>query len=170
MVKKITIIACIVIFLAFVCVTIALSGEIDISSCAGKGEVSIDRNLLTEIKIGKYYLEGGTENEYIEVYDDGTLQIFGLDYLQLVIDNLNPDYLTSLTEEEYKEFVDAEQVFVDFWNSRHYYGISDYVKRIFLQDEPIEPGQIGSKSGFGIDYTDENTLIWDDEHIYKYAE
>ncbi|MGN0678093.1 MAG: hypothetical protein ACI4JS_00345 [Oscillospiraceae bacterium] len=127
------------------------------------------KGLLTEIKLGKYYLEGGTENEYIEVYDDGTLQIFGLDYLQMVID-LNSEYVAGLTEDEYQTFVDSEQDLVDFWNGRHYYFCNEYVKLIGIQDEPPEPGQLGSKSGFSLEYTDENTLIWDDEHIYKYAE
>lgn len=125
--------------------------------------------LLTELKTGKYYLENGTDSEYIEVFEDGTLQVFGLDYLKLVSD-LNADWIASLNDEEYKEFVAAEQDLVDFWNSKHYYWLSEYVKSIHLDDELPEPGQLGSKSGLGLIYTDENTLIWDDDHIYKFAE
>lgn len=168
MTKKIITIASILGILALGGGAFTVGGLINTKASAGI-ESKVANGLLTELKVGKYYLEGGTENEYIEVYDDGTLQIFGLDYLQMVID-LNSDYVAGLNKTEYQNFVDDEQDLVDFWNSRHYYGVSDYVKRIFLQDEVPEPGQLGSKSGFGLGYTDENTLTWDDEHIYKFAE
>ncbi len=168
MTKKIIATASILGVLALGGGAFAVGGLISTKASAGE-ESKAANGLLTELKIGKYYLEGGTENEYIEVYDDSTLQIFGLDYLQMVID-LNADLVTGYNEEEYQNFVNAHQDLVDFWNSRHYYGVSEYVKTIFLQDEPVEPGQIGSKSGFSLSYTDENTLLWDDEHIYKFAE
>ncbi len=168
MTKKIIATASILGILALGGGAFALGGLISTKASAGEESKAV-KGLVTELKLGKYYLEGGSENEYIEVFDDGTLQIFGLDYLQLVVD-LNADLVAGYNEEEYQNFVEAHQDLVDFWNSRHYYGVNDYVKTIALQDEPVEQGQIGSKSGFGLTYTDENTLIWDDEHIYKFAE
>ncbi len=171
MLKKITVIACMVVFLALIGTTIALSGVIDISSCAGAGEssnISIP-DLLTELKIGKYYLEGGTENEYIEVFDDGTLQIFGFDYLQLVID-LDPKYFAGLTESKYQEFVASEQDTVDFWNSRIYYKLSELSQVIALDDERFKEGQLGGKEGYCLLYSDENTIFFDDGYVYKFAE
>lgn len=168
MTKKFIIAASIAGVLALGGGSLAIGSLIGTQAAAGEDSKTV-KGLLTELKTGRYYRVNGTENEYIEVYDDGTLQIFGLDYLQLVIE-LNAKYVEGLTEEEYQKFVDSEQDLVDFWNSRHYYFCNEYVKRIGLQDELPEPGQLGSKSGFSLSYTDENTLIWNDEHIYKYAE
>lgn len=125
--------------------------------------------LLTELKVGKYYLEGGTQDEYLEVYDDGTLQFFGLDYLKLVSE-LNAYHVSSMTEEEYTEYAAAHQDITDFWNGRNYYKLREMAKTIALDNKLPEPGEDGFHSGYCLIYNDENTILWDDNHIYKFAE
>lgn len=127
------------------------------------------QGILTELKVGKYYLENGTEDEYLEVYDDGTLQFFGLDYLKLVCE-LNAEKVAGFTEEEYAEFVAFEQDLIDFWNGRNYYKLRELVKTIALDDKLPEPGETGFNSGLCLAYTDENTILWSDDRIYKFAE
>lgn len=164
-----------IIITAAILGTLALGGGAFVIGSTMNKPVTADEDLkaangiLTELKVGKYYLEGGTENEYIEVFDGETLQVFGLDYFKLVSD-LNADWIATLNEEQYAEFVEAEQDLVDFWNARHYYWLSEKVKSIGLSNECVEPEQLYTKSPFVLGYFDENTLEWDDDHIYKFAE
>ncbi|MBD5113196.1 MAG: hypothetical protein HDT42_11815 [Ruminococcaceae bacterium] len=125
--------------------------------------------LIENLKVGRYYRVNGTKDEYIEVYNDGTLQFFGFDYLKEVTE-LNSDYVASLDESGYAEFVDSYRDLVDFWNGRNYYWLSEYVKSIHLDDEKPEPGQLAGRAGHCLSYTDENTIKFDDNHIYKFDE
>lgn len=122
--------------------------------------------LLTELKIGKYYLENGTKDEYIEVYDDGTLQFYGYDYLQSLIEIPANRYITSLGESEYAEFVADCQGEIDFWNSRNFYFLNKHGQSILLSDEPI----LSSGAYHTLSYTDENTIYLGKKRIYKFAE
>lgn len=129
-----------------------------------------DEGLLTELKIGRYYLEGGTQDEYLEVYDDGTLQIFGFDYFKLLCEAY-PEYIATMSDEEFQKYKESEQDLVDFWNGRNYYKLRELGKFISLTDNLLpKPGENVFNSGYCLSYTDENTLEWDDNHIYKFAE
>lgn len=125
-----------------------------------------EAGILTELKIGKYYLENGTQDEYIEVYDDNTLQFFGYDYLQNLLEIPANRYVTSLGESEYAEFVADCQEDIDFWNSRNFYFLSKHGHSILLSDEPI----LSPSAYRTLSYTDENTICLGKEHIYKFAE
>lgn len=153
---------------------LALGGSFAVGAALNRQAIAdenskADKGILTELKVGKYYLENGTEDEYLEVYDDGTLQFFGLDYFKMVCE-LNAERIAGYTEEEYAQFVKGEQDIVDFWNGRNYYKLREMVKTIALDDKLPEPGEPGFHSGYVLEYTDENTILWDDEHIYKFAE
>lgn len=52
------------------------SNDLDMSTAVYYTEG--DGVILTELKVGKYYLQNGTENEYIEVYPNKMICIFGL--------------------------------------------------------------------------------------------
>lgn len=126
--------------------------------------------LLTELKIGKYYLENGTNDEYIEVYNDNTLQVFGLDYFQRILNKPQNRYILSLDESEYAKIAADYQKDTDFWKSRNYYWLSDNSAVIRLSTEKPAPGQIYSKSAWILSYTDENTILFNKETIYKFSE
>lgn len=128
-------------------------------------ESTPDVELLSELKVGKYYLENGTKDEYIEVFDDKTLQFFGYDYLQSLLEIPANRYITSLSESEYAEFVAECQEDIEFWKNRHYYFLNEHVQTILLSDEPI----ITSGMYITLNYTDENTIVHGDD-IYKFAE
>lgn len=123
--------------------------------------------LLTELKVGKYYLENGTKDEYIEVYDDNTLQFFGFDYFQDSVIKIPANrFITSLSESEYAEHVAAYQEEIDFWKSRNYYFLTQRSHSITLSDKPI----ITSGAYHTLRYTDENTIAFSEKRIYKFAE
>lgn len=65
-------------------------------------------NRVTALKVGKYYLEledGCAQNEYIEIFDDGTIQFVG-------------DYWEETEDPE-------EKINCDVWTTRQYYVIKD---------------------------------------------
>lgn len=44
-----------------------------------KGNAAADSNRVSELKVGRYYLSGGTDNQYIEVFPDETICMYGYD-------------------------------------------------------------------------------------------
>ncbi len=86
-------------------------------------EVKINAdNLLTELKVGKYYLENGTDEEYIEVYPDKTICMFGL-----AVRN---------------DTTDDQRKNDELFTTRQPYRLSDKTKHINLGDTPIGYGYI----------------------------
>lgn len=77
-------------------------------------------NLLTELKVGKYYLTSGTDEEYIEVYSDKTICMFGW----------------VLPKEEMEE----RRTNYELFTTRQPYKLSDMVKSITLGGTPIGYG------------------------------
>lgn len=105
----------------------------------------------------KYYLEGGTAEQYIEVYDDKTLQIFGYDYVKDMLEK-QPDYYDGLYDSE-KEYVTEElEAENEVWGSRLRYDFASLAV-IFLGDEEMH-------STHYLHYEDENTLVLGDK-VYK---
>ena len=126
--------------------------------------------LLDELKVGRYYLENGTAEEYIEVFDDGTIQMFGMDYCELICE-VNADMVSTMNEEELAEFKSALQEDTVFWNSRHYYVLDTNIPTIGFSDVPVTD-EIRIADGCVYTYTDENTIIYDKSlgMIYHYSE
>lgn len=168
MTKKIIAIASILGVLALGGVSFAVGSAMNKPAVADEDHKAAN-GILSELKTGKYYLVGGTENEYIEVYNDGTLQLFGFDYFKLVCE-LNDNYVAGMNEKEFQDFKDSEQDITDFWNARNYYKLSEYSQVIALDDERFKEGQLGGKEGYCLLYSDENTISFDDSHVYKFAE
>lgn len=77
-------------------------------------------NLLTELKVGKYYLTSGTDEEYIEVYPDKTICMFGW----------------VLPEEAPEE----RRANYELFTTRQPYELNDKVKLIKLGNAPIGYG------------------------------
>ncbi len=118
------------------------------------------------LKVGKYYRVNGTENEYIEVYSDGTIQMFGFDYMSTMKQMNGENVFDGLTEEEY-EF---EVGFGEYLVARHSYTINPYINYIEFRDNYFDPTDDGS--GLGFSYGDENTIIYDEDlgYIFVYEE
>ena len=169
--KKVIEIACVAGAVVLGCVAFIAGAAINNRNIADESpayeESFPEVKLLTELKVGKYYLENGTKDEYIEVFDDKTLQFFGFDYFQdSVIKIPANQFITSLSESEYAEHVAAYQEEIDFWKSRIYYFPSKQGQSILLSDEPI----ITSGAYHTLSYTDENTIAFSEKRIYKFAE
>ena len=75
-----------------------------------------DGVILTELKVGKYYLQGGTESEYVEVYPDKTICIFGL--------KIDEDATEGQREDN------------EAFTTRKYYVLDDMFLAIRLSDTP----------------------------------
>lgn len=92
--------------------------------------------LLTELQVGRYYLQDGTDDEYIEVYSDQTMCLFGYTL---------PNDAAGVRRESLKNFT-----------ARRYYALSDMGKHIGLGDT-LTP-ENWKNTGYG--YSDENTLLF----------
>ena len=89
----------------------------------------------------RYYLEGGTKEEYIEIFDDGTFQVFGFDFLSFIKENESEDYV--ITEEDKAK---AEQ-----WKNRYKYDLFVLGQTVF--------GYEGNEFTVAFSYYDENTFV-----------
>ncbi len=105
----------------------------------------------------KYYLEGGTEEEYIQAYDDRTLQIFGYDYVSKQLE-MNADYYEGLYDSEMEYVMGELEKKQKLWESRLRYELSS-LPVIFLGDTEMH-------SEYFLTYDDENTLKLYD-NIYR---
>lgn len=109
-----------------------LTGTVAMTGCSNtNAEAQQDMLVLTELKVGKYYLEGGTDEQYIEVYDDKTICLFGYEDDADALD---------IQKEETKRFT-----------TRKYYTLSDVLHFIGVSDEPhdtISP-ENGNMVGYG---------------------
>ena len=133
-----------------VCVIAAVIGIVVFN--LSKKEAATDipqtsRELLTELKVGKYYLEGGTDKQYIEVYDDHTICLFGYEL-----------------DEDSEEIQIKES---ERFTERGYYFLHDVLPFIGVSDDP-NPNDFPA---VGYDYTGENvinfTAIIDHVHVYQ---
>lgn len=122
--------------------------------------------ILETLKVGKYYLENGTEKDYIEVFNDGTIQV-NIDYIEC-IKTAFPGMLENASEEDYELYMRAYAEDQEFWDTRHYYTLSESIRAIGFSDKP------NSKHTGGriLRYEDENTIILskDSGYIYHYQE
>ncbi len=94
---------------------------------------------LLWLESGRYHLEGGTRDEYIEVYDDYTLQIFGYNYIEEMKEDYGEDY------------VETEDILFwdEFYKTRHKYEMSNNWF-VYLYSDTVSHAIIA--------YEDENTL------------
>lgn len=111
-------------------------------SKAEAGVADIAPDIVTELKVGKFYLEGGSDDQYIEVFDDHSICLYGY----------TPDQSTVALE-------DSER-----FTTRKYYWLNDKVPFIGLSETPGE-----NTPGPGYSYTDENTInftaVIDGQHV-----
>ena len=112
-----------------------------------------DGVILTELKVGKYYLQGGTESEYIEVYPDKTICIFGLGIDEDATEGQREDALA--------------------YETRKYYVLYDRLPSIRLSDTPdasFEDARVNGKTK-GYSYLSENIIsftdVVDGEYVRK---
>ncbi len=98
----------------------------------------------------RYYLEGGTKEQYIEIFEDKTLQIFGLDYVGYTLEE-SAEYYAALTEEEMEYELSVLEEIEERYSRRSRYELLQPVGCISVYKED---GEIA----FFIHYDDENTF------------
>ena len=112
-----------------------------------------------ELKVGRYYVDGDTEQYYLEVTKEGTIQLKDVDYLEFASYG-NEDALKSRTGKDLDELKTSLQKEADFisnpiaYRSITYSQIgSSLILTSWYEDE------MGNVSGSGYKYIDENTIV-----------
>lgn len=129
--------------LAVAVVFLVLSGII-------KSSASDDAPVYSNVYVGRYMHVSGDESKYIEVYDDGTIQVFGRDlYEETVNLPVNKKNYESFTEEQLEETLKDLREHSDWFSQRHNYtvkrsGQSSYFVK--FDDSPFGVGIIGEKT------------------------
>lgn len=124
-----------------------LTGTVAMTGCSNtNAEAQQDLLVLSELKVGKYYLEGGTDEQYIEVYDDKTICLFGYEDDADALD---------IQKEENKKFT-----------TRRYYVLNESMPFIHLVDEPD-----GEAIGTGYSYEGSEvinfTAVINNTHVFQ---
>lgn len=118
-----------------------------------------DVSELLWLEPGRYYLEGGTRDEYIEVFEDETIQIFGYDVIEKEYAE-SREYYESLSEEELEYRLENLREIQKKYDKRY-----KYVLSILSAVSCI--GESGDTELI-ISYEDENTLMINGESgVYK---
>jgi beta-lactamase regulating signal transducer with metallopeptidase domain len=150
---------------------IALVSVITIGMLSGFASPSGDKS--DALEIGRYIHESGDPNKYIEVYPDGTLQLFGFDYYEFSLKNDYPDagypefcqqrndvmslrkpYYTQISR-EVDEDNTQNNVIIDEDNNR-----IAYVTYLFVGDD---------ESNWSMVYIDRNTLRIGKDEVFAYS-
>lgn len=137
------------------------------TSAGANGDTAIAESELhpnEEMKIGKYFREGGTDEQYVEIYEGFQVQLFGFDLYQRTVD-LNKDLLESLTDEEREATLKELKADADWRESRLYYQINPLSGNLVFKDTPEYIDGLG---GAVLMVVDENTLKFDKDEIYIY--
>ena len=157
----------IITIIAILAVASAITGGAVISTMSvnSYAVAQNDSSELSELKAGKYVKENGTDDEYIEVFDDGTIQMFGYDYWGELIKLNGKDEIESKTEEDKQEL----RQFGEYITGRHKYVYNDVLNFIHFKDTP-DGDDSYDKSPYGFEHPNESTIIFDKEagYIYHY--
>ena len=112
-----------------------------------------------ELKVGRYYVDGDTEQYYLEVTKEGTIQLKDVDYFEYASYG-NEKSLEALKGKELEDVTSQLQKEADFiskpvkYRSIIYPSIEETAVLISWSED-----EIGNVSGSGYKYIDENTLI-----------
>lgn len=134
----------------FIRVFLLLSLVIAISSACDVQNTNSDEKAKSYIinddslKTGRYYLNGDTSEDYVEVYDDKTLQWHGVDTEGL--DKLEAEWLSSLHSYTIVDFTNIDTTMIAW----------DWIEE--------------SDTARGFVYIDENTFKFNDNEIFIYTE
>lgn len=113
------------------------------------------------LNIGRYMHESGDPNKYIEVYPDGTLQLYGFDYYEFCVANNYPDAEDPEFCQKWNDIIALRK---PYFTQTSEVGDEDnktfYVTRLFVSDD---------ESGWGMKYIDSNTLEFDKDEVFVYS-
>lgn len=131
------------IAIAVACAALVVVGVVLVSA-RQTVEADNENPTVTELKVGRYYLENGTDEEYIEVYDDRSMCMFGF-------------VMPAEASEVQKESV---QIFIN----RKYYAINSQATFIGLSDAPCDEVSIENGNLIGYSMIGDNCIQFSDPH------
>ena len=111
-----------------------------------------------ELKVGRYYVDGDTEQYYLEVTKEGTIKLKDVDYFEYASYG-NEDALKTRTGNDLEELKDNLQKRADFLSNSIIYRSITYPNNSSAILTSWGEDEIGNVSGSGYKYIDENTLI-----------
>lgn len=117
----------------------------------------------SNVKIGKYYKVGGTDKEYIEVFSDGTVQMFGYDHLEATLELMNAESADVLSDSAKEQM----ETLTEYFSSRHSYEYTPEMKWIAFKGSPENDSD--NASIYGLVYRNENTIVFDERNGYIYT-
>lgn len=128
--------------------------------------VDEENNTVEKVKVGKYFKENGTEQDYIEVFEDGTIQLFGYNFYDEIMKNSEKEIIENLSKTD----IDNMKIMTEYYLKRHKYKYIPQVRFIDFEDSPYN--EQFETSGYGFSYDNENTIVLSRStgFIYKYAE
>ena len=116
------------------------------------------RNVLgPELKVGRYYVDGDTEQYYLEVTKEGTIQLKDVDYFEYASYG-NEDALKTRTGNDLEELKANLQERADFISEPIIYRSITYPNNSSMILIHWNEDDMGNVSGYGYTYVDENTL------------
>ena len=110
-----------------------------------------------ELKVGRYYVDGDTEQYYLEVTKEGTIQLKDVDYFEYASYG-NEDALKTRTGNDLEELKANLQERADFISEPIIYRSITYPNNSSMILIHWNEDDMGNVSGYGYTYVDENTL------------
>ena len=110
-----------------------------------------------ELKVGRYYVDGDTEQYYLEVTKEGTIQLKDVDYFEYASYG-NEDALKTRTGNDLEELKANLQKRVEFISNPIIYRSITYPNNSSMILIHWYEDEMGNVSGYGYAYVDENTL------------
>ena len=110
-----------------------------------------------ELKVGRYYVDGDTEQYYLEVTKEGTIQLKDVDYFEYASYG-NEDALKTRTGNDLEEIKANLQKRADFISEPITYRSITYPNNSSMILIHWNEDEMGNVSGYGYTYVDENTL------------
>ena len=110
-----------------------------------------------ELKVGRYYVDGDTEQYYLEVTKEGTIQLKDVDYFEYESYG-KEDALKTRTGNDLEELKANLQERADFISEPIIYRSITYPNNSSMILIHWNEDDMGNVSGYGYTYVDENTL------------
>ncbi|MCL2035927.1 MAG: hypothetical protein FWG83_00880 [Oscillospiraceae bacterium] len=130
---------------------------------------TIDEDNPFVMKVGKYIHTSGDETNYIEIFDDSTLQIFGYSNFQAIFEFNGERYLRyveegKMTQEEYDAMIEEWKAESEQFNQRRSFWVNQHFESLIFGEQTTQG------SGPGMSTEDRgNTIVINDDNKYVYA-
>lgn len=125
-----------------------------------------------DLKVGKYYVDGDMNQYYLEVSENHTIRLVGVDYMEYAMYGQLPT--DKLTPEEKALFDEEIQKACEEYAAEYTYLVADSIPGDENEDYMVftrwNVSKLGLLNGIGYDYIDENTLMGGQGQLFIYRD